>query len=116
MDAKLVAQRAAASLASAPETGTLAKSQGMEGLREGKLNGGGFGTIQGLAVFAALEDDDRSPFQALQNLPGKGAVPIIFTGKSEGPNQQGKSGSAMGNLRISRAVIEDAVKLVMALK
>lgn len=117
MDAKLVAQRAAASLATAPETGSLTKSPGLEALREGgKLNGGGFGSIQGLAVFAALEDDDRSPFQALSNLPGKGAVPITFTGKSEGPNAQAKVGSASGQLRISRAVIEDAVKLMMALK
>jgi hypothetical protein len=114
IDAKLVAQKAASALASAPDTNTLGKAPGREALHEGKINGGGITTLRGLMVFAALDaHKDRSAFSALGSLPHKGMTPIVFTGRAEPPSATARAGSATGMLRISRAVIEDIVKLVM---
>jgi hypothetical protein len=114
MDAKLVAQKAAASLASAPDANTLGKVPGTEALREGKLNGGGFGTIRGLLVFTALDERERSPFGALASLASKGSAPVLFSARADAPSPTAKGGSSVGQIRISRAVIEDAVKVVMS--
>ena len=115
LDAKLVAQRAGAALASAPDANTLGKVAGMEALREGKLNGGGFATVRA-ALFAAAFDrlDDKSRLDVLWGLPHKGSSPMLFTGRTEAPSPEAKAGASVGTLRISRAVIEDIVKLVMA--
>lgn len=115
IDAKLVAQKAAAALASAPDTNTLGKAPGQEVLREGKINGGGIATLRGLMVFAALDaHNERSVFSALGSLPHKGRTPLVFTGRGESPSATAKAGSATGTLRIPRAVIEDVVKAVMS--
>ncbi len=112
LDAKLVAQKAAASLASAPDANTLGKTTGIEPLREGKMNGGGIMTLRGFMVFAALDrHGDRSPLALLAGLPHKGGAPIVFTGKAEAPSANVKGGASVGQLRVSRAVIEDIVKL-----
>jgi hypothetical protein len=115
LDAKLIAQKAAASLASAPDTNTLGKTQGTEALREGKLNTGGIATLRGVMVLAALDHHgDRSPFALLGALPNRGTAPIVFTGRAEAASASSKGGAAVGSLRVSRAVIEDMVKLVMS--
>lgn len=115
LDGKLVAQKAAASLASAPDASTLGKTAGIEPLREGKMNGGGIATLRGLLVFAALDwHDERSPFAVLGGLPSKGSAPIVFTGRAEAPSTAVKAGASVGQVRISRAVIEDIVKLAMS--
>ena len=114
LDGKLIAQKAAASLASAPDTSTLGKTTAIESLREGRMNGGGIATLRGLMVFTALDwRDDRAPFALLGGLPNKGAPPIVFTGRAEASSDRVKGGAAVGQARISRAVIEDIVKLVM---
>ncbi len=114
LDGKLVAQKAAASLASAPDASTLGKASGMEALREGKVNGGGIATLRGVLVFAALDwRDERSPFSLLGGLPHKGNSPIVFTGRAEPASDGAKAGASAGQARISRAVIEDIVKLAM---
>ncbi|MDF2693791.1 MAG: hypothetical protein K0S65_2174, partial [Labilithrix sp.] len=78
LDAKLVAQKAAASLATAPDTNTLGKASGMEALRDGKITTGGVFTLRGLMVLTALQrHDERSAFALLGSLPSKGATPIV---------------------------------------
>ena len=115
LDPKLVAQRAAASLASASDASTLGKTAGIEPLREGKMNAGGIATLRGLLVFAALDrHGDRSPFALLGSLPHKGGAPIVFTGRAEPASATVKGGASVGQVRISRAVIEDIVKLGMS--
>ncbi|MBN9166453.1 MAG: hypothetical protein J0I07_36300 [Myxococcales bacterium] len=115
LDAKLVAKRAGAALASAPDANTLGKVAGMEAIREGKLNNGGFATVRA-ALFAAAFDrpDDTSRLDTLWGLPHKGSSPMLFTGRAEAPSPEAKAGASVGTLRISRAVIEDIVKFVMA--
>jgi len=114
LDGKLIAQKAAGSLTGAPETSTLGKMTGIESLREGKMSGGGIATLRGLMVFTALDSrSDRAPFALLGGLPSKGGSPIVFTGRAEPPSDRVKGGAAAGQARISRAVIEDIVKLVM---
>ena len=115
LDGKLVAQKAAASLASAPDASTLGKTTGIETLREGKMNAGGIATLRGLLVFAALDwRSERSPFALLGGLPSKGGAPIVFTGRAEPASATVKAGASVGQVRISRAVIEDIVKLAMS--
>jgi hypothetical protein len=114
LDPKLVAQKAASALSGAPDTNTLGKVQGEQALRDGKINGGGIATLRGLTVFSALDaESERSAFSLLGSLPHKGATPVVFTGVAEQPSSTAKAGAATGTLRMSRAVIEDIVKLVM---
>jgi hypothetical protein len=115
LDAKLVAQKAAASLASAPDTNTLGKAVGTEALREGKINGGGIATLRGFMVLTALDQrHERSPFGLLGTLPHKGSAPLIVTGRAEAPSATVKAGASVGSLRVSRALIEDIVRLAMS--
>jgi hypothetical protein len=115
LDGKLVAQKAAAALASAPDANTLGKTGGLDALREGKLNGGGLFTMRGFLVFTALDHhDEHAPHWLLKDLPNKGTTPIVFTGQAEGPSPSAKAGSSVGSVRISRAVIEDIVKLALS--
>jgi hypothetical protein len=114
-DARLVAEKAASSLAGAPDARTLGKIvAGHELLREGKSNAGGLATLRGVIVFAALDaHDERSPFSLLSTLPGKGATPVVFTGRAEGPSANAKAGGSAFAVRLPRTVIEDVVKLIM---
>jgi hypothetical protein len=41
-------------------------------------------------------------------------VPIVFTGRAEPASDVAKTGASVGQARISRAVIEDIVKLAMS--
>jgi hypothetical protein len=113
LDAKLVAQKAAASLATAPEAGTLGKAAGYEALQKEKMNGAGILTLRGLLVFTAMARSSRSPYQALTGLPNKGATPVLLSFKSDSPSDGAKGGSATSTLRVPRAAIEDVVNLVM---
>lgn len=113
LDAKLVAQRAGAALASAPDANTLGKVAGMEALREGKLNGGGFATIRA-ALLATAVEHLTSRLDIVWGLPHKGSSPMLFTGRAEAPSPPAKAGASVGTLRVSRAVIEDIVKFAMA--
>lgn len=121
LDAKLVAQKAAASLASAPDVNTLGKAASHEALREGmraagKINGGGMATIRGLAILTALDNHGgkSSPLDLLASLPSKGSAPILFTSRAEPPSAAAKAGSATGTFHVTRVVIEDLVKFVLA--
>jgi hypothetical protein len=113
LDGKLVAKKAAAALASAPATSTLGKASGHEVLREGKLNGGGIVTLRGLVVFSALDEGakSRSLFSLLGSLPNKGTTPITFTSQALPPSDAAKGGGAVATMYVSRAVIEDVIKL-----
>lgn len=114
LDAKLVAQKAAASLATATNANTLAKVAGHEALSEGKMNAGGFFTLRGFLVFTALNPtSDRTPWRLLPSLPDKGNTPIVFSGHAEPPSDKARAGASVGTFRMSRNVVEDILKLVM---
>ncbi|MBX3232730.1 MAG: hypothetical protein KIT84_43415 [Labilithrix sp.] len=119
LDGKLVATKAAAALASATDAGTLGKTaQGVEPLKEGKINGGALFTMRGLLVLTAFDDDGTpggsSVFSQLGALPAKGGAPIVLTSKAEAPTPQARAGASTGQLRVTRAVIEDVVKLLLS--
>ena len=114
LDAKLLAQKALASLSTAPEGPTLAKAAGTEALREAKANGGWFATIRGFLVYTALEHGSRTPFSTVASLPGKGSSPVLLTFLSQGPSATAAGGSAVATFKLPRAAIEDIVKLVMS--
>ncbi len=114
LDAKLLAQKAAASLSSAPDAMTLAKLPGTEGLREAKANGAWFATLRGLLVFTALGQGSHTPFAAVASLPAKGAAPILLTFLSQGPSPLAPAGSAVATFKLPRAAIEDIVKIAMS--
>jgi hypothetical protein len=108
LDGKVLAAKASQALASAPEAGTLGKTaQGVELLKEPKINGGGLVTLRGFLVLTAM--DEKAPYESLAGLPGKGAIPIVFTGKAE-PK------ASTGQLIVSRQVIEDIVKFAFSQK
>jgi hypothetical protein len=115
LDGKLVAQKVGAAAAGAPAAGSLGKAAGIEALREGALNGGGFTTLRGLTLLTALASSgDRDAFVRVAALPHKGTTPVIVSGLAETPSDAARGGASVGTLRIPRAVIEDLVKLVMS--
>ena len=114
LDAKLLAQKAAASLASAPDATTLARLPGTEALREAKANGAWFATLRGLLVYTALSHGSHTPFTAVASLPGRGATPILLTFLSQGPSPSAPAGSAVATFKLPRAAIEDIVKIAMS--
>jgi hypothetical protein len=114
LDGKLVAQKAAASLSSAPEKDTLAQTQGLETFKEGKVLGGGYVTMRGLLVITALDSRSRSPFTMLDALPNKGKTPVTMTLSAEPPSPRAEAGSATATIKLPRGVIEDIVKLAMS--
>lgn len=114
LDGKLVAQRAAASLSSAPEAGTLGKSAVADSLRDVKANGAWLATLRGFAVFSAIDGRSRSPYAVLPSLPGKGATPITMTFAAEPPSPSASVGSAVTTLKLPREAIEDAARLLMS--
>jgi hypothetical protein len=117
IDGKLALQRALASLATAPDTNTIAKVSGHEALNEGKVTSAGFATVRAFAVLAAASDrKDPTPYTALASLPSKGTTPILFFGNAEPPSARARAGSSVGTMRLSRATIEDVVKLAMSMR
>jgi hypothetical protein len=114
LDVKLLAQKALASLSSAPETATLAKVAGTEGLREAKANGAWFATIRGFLVYTALGHGSHTPFSSMGALANKGSTPVLLTFLSQGPSQSAPGGSAVATFKLPRAAIEDIVKLAMS--
>jgi hypothetical protein len=114
LDAKLLAQKAAAALSSAPEANTLGKSISADAMREVKANGAFFATVRGFLVFTALEHRSRTPFAMLGALPNKGSTPMVLTWTAQAPSQAAAAGSGVATFKLPRAAIEDIVKLVMA--
>ena len=114
LDAKLLAQKAAASLSSAPDATSLAKLPGTEALREAKANGAWFATLRGLLVYTALGHGSHTPYATLASLNAKGATPILLTFLSQGPSASAPAGSAVATFKLPRAAIEDIVKIAMS--
>lgn len=110
LDGKLVAQKAAASLSTSPDAGTLGKTSGAEALRDVKANGAWLATIKGFLVFTAL--DRRPLFGSLGQLPNKGATPIVLTFAAAGPSASAPAGSAVSSFTLPRPAIEDIVKVL----
>lgn len=114
LDAKLLAQKAAVSLSSAPDGATLGKAPGTEALHAAKANGAVLATVRGFLVFTALEHGSRSPYSLLGQLPAKGNAPVTLTFLSQAPSQAAAGGSAVTTLKLPRAAIEDIVKVAMS--
>ncbi len=113
LDGKLVAQKAAAALSSAPEQATLGKSAGYEALRDAKITGALTLALRGLLVFTAV-DRNNSPFNMVSSLPNKGGTPVTMTFAAEKGSGGAQAGAATSTLRIPRGTIEDVVRLVMS--
>jgi hypothetical protein len=114
LDAKLVAQRAAQALSSAPGTGTLGTTAMADALKGTKANAGWVVTLRGLLVFTAFSRSSRSPYAALAMLPNHGTTPIVFTGTAQPPSQGAPAGSSVARFDLPRGAIEDAVRVVFA--
>ena len=114
MDGKLLAQKAAASLSTAPDAATLGKTASADALRDVKANGAFLATIRGLLVFTALDRGSRSAFGMLGSLPGKGQTPIVLSFTSQGPSQGAAAGSAVATFKLPRGAIEDIVKIALS--
>ncbi len=112
LDGKLVAQKAAASLASAPDTSTLGKSPTADAFKDVKSNGAWLVTMKGLFVFTAYERSSRAPYNQLGALPHKGTTPVTLTFTAQAPSKDAAGGSALSTFRLSRAAIEDIVKFL----
>jgi len=112
-DGKLVGTKVAAALSTAPEAGTMGKTaQGVEALREPKVNGGALITMRGLFVITAFDEGSHSMFGNLAMLPQKGSAPIVLTSRAEAASPQARAGASVGQMRVSRQVITDIVKLI----
>jgi hypothetical protein len=114
LDGKLLAQKAAASLSTAPDGPTLGKSPNADALRDVKANGAWLATLRGVLVFTALDHGSRSPYGMLGQLPGKGTSPIVLSFVSQPSSQTAAGGSAVMTLKIPRPAIEDIAKLAMS--
>ncbi len=112
MDGKLVAQKAAASLSTAPDTATLGKAAGAEALRDVKANGAFLATLRGFLVFTAMDRRSHTAFGMLGSLPSKGLTPIVLTFESQGP-AAGNAGSAVASFKLPRGAIEDMIKIAL---
>lgn len=114
LDAKLLGQKAAIALSTAPDTATLGKVRGAEALRDAKANGAVLATLRGLLVLTALDRPTRSPFSLLGQLPSKGNTPVVLTFVSQPPSASAPGGAAVSTLRLPREAIEDIVKVAMS--
>ncbi|CAN5918481.1 hypothetical protein BH11MYX4_BH11MYX4_43260 [soil metagenome] len=112
MDGKLLAQKAAASLSTAPDGATLGKAASAEALRDVKANGAFLATLRGLLVFSALDRGSHTAFGLLGSLPSKGQTPIVLTFTSQGP-AAGSAGSAVASFKLPRGAIEDMIKIAL---
>ena len=113
MDGKLVAQKAAASLSTAPDTATLGKAASAEALRDVKANGAFVGTLKGFLVFTAMDHGSHMAFGMLNSLPSKGQTPILITFQSQGP-AAGGAGSAVATFKLPRGALEDMIKIALS--
>lgn len=105
LDGKLVADKAAAALSSAPDDATLGKSSGYEGLANAKVSGALTLALRGLLVLTAIDEHDP-PFSAVPMLPNKAATPVTMTFTAE------PSGAA-STLHVPRGLIEDVIRLAL---
>jgi hypothetical protein len=113
MDGKLLAQKAATSLSTAPDGPTLGKSASADSLRDVKANGAFLATIRGLLVFTAMDHGSRGSFEMLGSLPSKGQTPIVMTFSAQKPASGAAAGSAVGTVNLPRGAIEDMIKIAI---
>jgi hypothetical protein len=116
LDARLLAQKAASALSTAPDASTLGRSPAaVEALRDVKASGAMVTTLRGLLVFTAPEHGGvGTPYAALGQVSSQGASPVLVTFLAQGPNEKGAGGSAVSTLKLPRAAIEDLVQLSMS--
>jgi hypothetical protein len=115
LDPKLVSIKAASALSSTVSAATLAQRPGFEGIRDAKVNGGGFFTLRGFLVMSAMKAGGRSPWRALEATSDAGGSPNVFTFTSLPPSGDARTsaGSLVASLRVPRAVVEDFVRLAV---
>ena len=116
LDAKLVATKAAASLATAPDATSLGHAPRREALHEGKWNAAGFATVRGLVALGAGEGAGDPLYLLLPSLPSKGDAPIFGTAVAEPASPTAPAGASVTTFTIGRAAIEEIVKLAISSK
>lgn len=114
MDGRLLAQKAAASLSTAPDGPTLGTSASAAALRDVRANGAFLATLRGSLVFTAMDRGSRSSFGMLGSLPSKGQTPIVLTFTAQPPSQAAAGGSAVATFTLPRGAIEDIVKIALS--
>lgn len=108
LDGKLAAQKAAATLAAAPEASVTRQPA----LESDRLTSGGLFTLRGLAVLGMLGGrSGGGPFAILGATSNKGAAPIVLTATNEASAAGAEAGAFVGSLHLTRGAIEDIVKL-----
>lgn len=113
LDANLVAQKALASLSSAPDANTFGKTAAATQLRELGASGACFVTLRGLLVLTAM-DHSGSGYAKLGSLANKGASPIVMAFTAQGPSPSAAAGTSVSTFKVPRAAIEDIVRLALS--
>ncbi len=118
LDPSLLAEKALGALSTASHAGTLRFAPYADELRDVQATGAMLATLRGLLVFTALHPNSRdgvarSAYGTRGDLPSKGANPVVVATRAERPSEASPGGSAVARLKVSRAAIEDIVKVVM---
>lgn len=114
-DEALLVARAKGVLEGAPETGTLAARTGIEVLRDARMNGGGFLTLEGVVSTLAMADAVETPvaLRALASAPAQGMSLLPFQWTLQRPpageGAPPVGGDLVASARIPKAILEDAV-------
>src|SRR5262249_33103047 len=114
LDAKLLAPKAASSIASAPDKDTLGKTPTAEAFRATKANGGMLVTLRGLAGFTALGSANPAPCTARSTLANHGTTPISVMAVAQPKSQNAPAGSSVATVKLPRGAIEDLVRIFIS--
>jgi hypothetical protein len=116
-DEALAAAKVTVALSTTTDATTLARRDGLDDLRSGKMSSGGFFSVRGVvssgALGYALEKPTRSfrdPFRVLASSPQQGATPVPFSFVAQAPSPGG-AGSVILSAKVPRAAIQDIVNL-----
>jgi hypothetical protein len=110
LDDKLAAQKALASLSTAPSTDTLSSAAGFESFKDARGTGGGFMTMHALIGLSKI---GRDPSKRLVGLSNNARTPFAFTFSSTQPGDRGREGAMTTTIRVPKDLIIDFAKMAM---
>jgi hypothetical protein len=110
LDDKIVAQKALASLSTAPSTETLSTAPGFEAFKDARGTGGGFMTMHALI---GLSKFGRDPSKRLVGLSNNARTPLAFAFSTTQPGDRGKEGAMTTTIRVPKELVIDFVKTAM---
>jgi hypothetical protein len=110
LDDKLIAQKALASLSTAPSTDTLQTAPAFESFKDARGTGGGFLTMHALI---GLSKAGRDPSRRLAGLSNNARTPLPFTFSSTQPGDRGKEGAMTTTVRVPTDLVIDIAKMGM---